>query len=137
VLLATLFALFGFAPLANQHDSRASEAAIVRGKYIVEDVAVCSRCHTPRDQSGSPDEQRWLLGGPVPFEPGRPTDEWANVAPRLAGLPPGTDEQFIRLMMTGISRTGNRLRPPMPQFRLTRSDAQAVLAYLKSVRTVE
>ena len=103
----------------------------------VEDVAICSRCHTPRDQSGSPDEQRWLLGGPVPVEPARPTDDWADVAPRLAGVPPGTDEQFIKLMMTGISRTGNRLRPPMPQFRMTRSDAQAVLAYLKSVKTVE
>ena len=112
-------------------------AAIARGKYIVENVAVCWRCHSPRDQSGLPDERRWLLGGPVPVEPARPTDEWAEVAPRLAGLPPGTDEQFITLMMTGISRTGRPPRPPMPPFRLTRPDAEAVLAYLKSIKTTE
>jgi hypothetical protein len=40
-------------------------------------------------------------------------------------------------MMTGISRTGRPPRPPMPQFRLTRPDAEAVLAYLKSIKTTE
>jgi mono/diheme cytochrome c family protein len=117
--------------------SAARAAEIGRGQYIVDDVAVCWRCHTPRDQAGSPDRQRWLLGGPVPFEPARATAEWAEVAPRLAGLPPGTDEQFITLMMTGIARTGRPPRPPMPQFRLTRPDAEAVLAYLKSIKTTE
>jgi hypothetical protein len=36
--------------------------------------------------------------------------------------------------MTGIRTNGNRLRLPMPQFRMDRSDAEAVVAYLKSVR---
>jgi hypothetical protein len=56
------------------------------------------------------------------------------VEPRLAGRPPGTDEEFVRLLTTGVSRTGLPLNPPMPQFRMTRSDAEAVLAYLKSVK---
>ena len=34
---------------------------------------------------------------------------------------------------TGVSRLGKELDPPMPQFRLTREDAEAVLAYLKSL----
>jgi mono/diheme cytochrome c family protein len=141
LLIATLIVLCGFPSPSDEQDNGAvaatGAAAIGRGKYIVEGVAVCWRCHTPRDQDGSPDQQRWLLGGPVPVESARPTDEWAEVAPRLAGLPPGTDEQFIRLMMTGISRTGRPPRPPMPQFRLTRTDAEAVLAYLKSIKTTE
>ena len=61
------------------------------------------------------------------------TENWAIVAPRIGGGPPGTDEQFIHLLMTGISRTGRPLRQPMPQFRMSQSDAEAVLAYLKSL----
>jgi mono/diheme cytochrome c family protein len=103
----------------------------------VEGVGVCSDCHTPRDEMGEPDGRRSLLGAPVVFESTSPGVNWADVAPRLAGAPPGTDEQFIRLMMTGISRTGEPLRPPMPQFRMTRADAGSVLAYLKSLKSVE
>jgi hypothetical protein len=80
---------------------------------------------------------RWLMGGPVPYRPATATAEWAEIAPRLAGLPPGTDEQFITLLTTGIARTGRPPRPPMPQFRMTRQDAQRVLAYLKSVKPSE
>ena len=36
---------------------------------------------------------------------------WAVVEPRLAGRPPGTDEEFVRLLTTGISRTGARAEP--------------------------
>ena len=119
---------------ADQRDSGATAAGdISRGKYIVEGVAHCWTCHTPRDQQGQPDRQRWLLGGPVPYAPARPTDGWAEVAPRLAGTPPGTDDQIVTLLTTGISRNGRPPRSPMPQFRMTRSDAEAVLAYLKSV----
>jgi mono/diheme cytochrome c family protein len=99
----------------------------------VDDVALCGRCHTPIDSSGEPDPGRLLMGAPVDIQPTAPTREWAIVAPRLAGLPPGTDAQIIRLLMTGISRTGGPPKPPMPQFRMTRPDAEAVLAYLKSL----
>jgi mono/diheme cytochrome c family protein len=121
------------AAVDGQPEDSSGTAAIARGKYIVEGVAVCWTCHTPRNQSGLPDEQRWLLGGAVPYAPARPDGAWADVAPRLAGLPPGTDDQFITLMMTGIARTGRPPRAPMPQFRMTRADAEAVLAYLKSI----
>jgi len=134
---AVALLVFAFPSLVYAQAATGGSAAagIKRGKYLVHDIAVCSTCHTPRGADGSPDEQRPLAGGPVPYEPARPIEGWATVAPRLAGLPPGTDEQFIKLMMTGISRTGRPPRPPMPQFRMTRSDAEAVLAYLKSVRT--
>lgn len=106
---------------------------LARGAYLVDDVAKCGTCHTPRDDEDKPDARRPLSGGAVPYRPVRPTADWADVAPRLAGLPPGNDDQIIHLLMTGISRTGKPPRPPMPQFRLTRGDAEAVLAYLKSL----
>ena len=36
-------------------------ALIERGKYIVENVAMCERCHTPRDEHGNPDRTNWLI----------------------------------------------------------------------------
>jgi mono/diheme cytochrome c family protein len=108
---------------------------VTRGRYIVENVAVCWRCHSPVDHDGNRDHTRWLLGGPVTIRSTVPVDDWAIVAPRLAGSPPGTDAEFVHLLMTGISRTGTYLRQPMPQFRMSQADAEAVLAYLKSLGT--
>jgi hypothetical protein len=52
---------------------------------------------------------------------------------RRPGLPPGTDAEIITLLTTSIARGGQPLRPPMPRFHMTRVDAEAVLAYLKSL----
>ena len=109
-------------------------ALVERGKYIVENVAMCERCHTPRDENGNPERNNWLKGGPVQMMQTYPTPTWAQREPRIAGAPPGTDEQFITLLTTGISRTGAPPNLPMPPFRMTRQDAEAVLAYLKSLR---
>lgn len=108
-------------------------ASIERGKYIVESVALCEQCHTPRDEHGNPNRSLWLMGGPVQVRPTYPAPNWAVVAPRLAGSPPGTDAEIVRLLTTGISRTGRPPNLPMPPFRMTRSDAESVLAYLKSL----
>lgn len=112
----------------------ASRDLIERGRYIVEGVAMCERCHTERDERGNPDRANWLMGGAVQTQPTYPQPNWATREPRIAGTPPGSDEEFIRLLTTGISRTGMPPNPPMPPFRMTREDAQAVLAYLKSLR---
>ena len=116
-------------------DSKNSSArsAIDRGKYIVEDVAVCSQCHTPRDSQGGLDRNKWLEGAPLWLNPAQPTANWPLQAPRIAGDPPGTDAEMIKLLTTGVWRDGNPLRPPMPQFRMSVQDAQAVVAYLKSL----
>jgi len=111
----------------------AADDTLERGRYIVEDLAQCWRCHSPVDQRGVRDRSRWLHGGQVGVRPTVPVGEWAIVAPRLAGSPPGNDAQFIHLMMTGVTRTGRFLRQPMPQFRMTQEDAQAVLVYLRSL----
>jgi mono/diheme cytochrome c family protein len=104
--------------------------SVERGRYIVENVAMCGRCHTPGGDGGHPDRALWLKGAPIR----QPGPDWAVQAPRIAGRPPGTDEQFITLLTTGISRTGQPPRPPMPQFHMQPADAQAVLAYLKSLK---
>jgi mono/diheme cytochrome c family protein len=106
---------------------------VTRGKYIVEGVAMCGQCHTPRDSEGNPDRGRWLQGGSLPFAPANPDPNWPVSAPRIGGNPPANDTDMVKLLTTGIWVTGNRLRFPMPQFRMDRADAEAVVAYLKSV----
>ncbi len=118
-----------------QHQSKPTGAAAdaARGKYLVEDVAVCGQCHTPRDSNGNLDRTRWLQGASVPYLPSKPDMDWPIIAPRIGGTPPASDADMIKLLTTGIWTDGKRLRLPMPQFRLDRSDAEAVVAYLKSV----
>ncbi len=146
-IAALLCAAFVLAILGRPHvlaapQARSPQAAtknsdqatlIARGKYIVEGVAGCGYCHTPRDRDGNPDHSRWLEGAPVFYEPARPIEGWANTVPRLAGLPPGSDAELIKLLTTSVARTGKPPRWPMPRFYMTRSDAEAVVAYLRSI----
>ena len=128
-------ALWDARGLGQGREQKAAQAGgdVARGKYIVEGVAMCGQCHSPRDDSGALDRSRWLDGAALWLLPAKPTQDWPTKAPRIAGNPPGTDQDMVNLLTTGIWKDGERLRPPMPQFRLSREDAQAVVAYLKSL----
>ena len=139
LVLSVLLAILGasaWTQTANRlQDSKREPSAggsVARGRYIVEDNAVCSQCHTPHNSPSSLDRTKWLQGAPLWFKPAMPAGDWPLEAPRIAGIVPGTDEDMVRLLTTGIWRDGKRLRPPMPQFRMSRDDAEAVVAYLKS-----
>ena len=114
--------------------SKASAGSVARGKYIVEGVAICAQCHTARDNDGNLDRAHWLQGSPLPWNPMKPDPNWPLTAPRIGGTPlPASDADMVKLLTTGIWTNGERLRPPMPQFRLDQGDAEAVVAYLKSL----
>ena len=62
----------------NDHlKNHANSALVNRGRYIVEDVAVCSQCHTPRNGAGGLERGQWLeelrcgWSRPGPWEIGR------------------------------------------------------------------
>lgn len=113
--------------------AHSSAADIARGKYIVEGLSRCGQCHTPRDSNGKPEQSELLEGAAVWLKPAEPVEEWPLKAPRIAGILPGTEAEMVTLLTTGIWRDGNRLRQPMPQFRMTQQDAEAVVAYLESL----
>ena len=81
------------AALAAAMHSLAGEVA--RGQYLVENVAGCGDCHTPRDAHGIPVHQRTLAGAPIGFAPLNPLPQWAAWAPALAGLTTGFDERQL------------------------------------------
>jgi mono/diheme cytochrome c family protein len=122
---------------ANVGDQNAKNGHISgdvqRGKYLVENVAMCSQCHTPRDDSGNLDRSHDLQGAPVRWVSPVPDPNWPLKAPRIGGNLPASDEDMIRLLTTGIWVTGQPLRFPMMPFRMSSSDAAAVVAYLKTV----
>ena len=138
VILATGICPLGRAqahqPVANQSAKQPENSQVERGKYIVEDLSVCEQCHTPRDSNGMPEHSHRLEGAPVWLKSAEPVADWPLQAPRIGGSPPGTDEEMVTLLTTGVWRDGKYLRPPMPQFRMSRPDAEAVIAYLKSVK---
>ena len=59
----------------------------------------------------------------------------APIEGALAGLPGNyTEAQLAAFLQTGKRPDGSMARPPMPPYRMSASDAQAVAAYLKSLR---
>ncbi len=112
----------------------APSAHIVRGSYLVNHVAMCVQCHTPRDAAGNLDRGRLLKGAPIPIPSPFPNQTWAFTAPAIAGLPGWTTEDAVSVFTTGRRLNGNTPKRPMPPFRLTPEDAEAVIAYLHSLR---
>ncbi|MGA9356121.1 MAG: cytochrome c [Terriglobales bacterium] len=111
-----------------------SGGEVARGKYLVEGVAMCVQCHTPRDGSGNLDHSRWLQGAPVLWAPANGVmSNWPLIAPRIGGNPPASDADMVKLLTTGVWTNGKELRFPMMPFRMSEADAKAVVAYLKSV----
>jgi mono/diheme cytochrome c family protein len=134
IAVTLLFAATVFAQNSRDRDSQPAREA-ERGKYFVDQVAMCVQCHTPRDASGRLLREKYLGGAPVPVKSPRYTNtKWAVRAPAIAGLPGYTSEQGIRLLTEGITADGRRPDPPMPPFRFTRGDASVIVAYLKSLQ---
>jgi mono/diheme cytochrome c family protein len=110
-----------------------SKTTVARGKYIVEQVAMCTDCHSPRNERGEFIKERWLQGAPLDFKNIVPMPKWAEVAPPLAGIPGWTEAQIVTLLTTGKDQKGEPPDPPMPPYRMTKDDATAVAAYLASL----
>lgn len=111
----------------------ATSGDVERGRYIVEDVAMCEECHTPRDAKGNLDESRQLQGAQIWIQPVHKVTDWANRAPALAGFVGFTNAQGEDILERGIGPNGLAIQPPMHIYHMSQADAQAVIAYLRSL----
>jgi mono/diheme cytochrome c family protein len=130
VLLAVATALLALATVRTH--AADYDDLVARGDYLVNQVGLCADCHSPRNEKGEFVLEHWLKGAALPFQPTVPMP-WSPVAPPIAGLPSMTEDEAVRFFTTGARADGSRPRPPMPAFRFKESDAQAVVAYLKSL----
>jgi hypothetical protein len=104
-----------------------AEAGRAEGAFLHEE------CHTPRDGSGNLDESRRLQGAPIWMMPVRHTTNWAMHAPSLAGFEQFTDEQGEQILEQGVGPNGLPIQPPMHIYHMNHADAQAIIAYLRSL----
>lgn len=136
IVLPTLLlasALVGLIGFRGSSRAAADNSEIERGRYLVEEVAKCTECHTPRNAQGELEHSAWLQGAPIWIMPVRPIPNWADHAPALAGFPSFTEEEGERVLEKGIGPEGEILRPPMHIYHMNHADAKAIIAYLKSL----
>src|ERR1700733_263435 len=118
----------------------AAETEVECGKYLVT-IAGCVRCHTPGDILSIPDAKHTLVGSEVGFGiPGVGVFVGGNLTPdKETGLGGWTSEQIVAAITKGEMPNGRKLFPVMPWpdlAQLSPDDAQAIVAYLKSLPPV-
>ena len=121
----------GASRTARAQESPAPDVA--HGRYLVEEVAKCAECHTPRDAQGRLDKTRWMQGARIWIRPVHPVQNWAERVPPLAGFPSMTEAQGERVLEKGTGPNGEALRPPMHIYHMNQEDARDIIAYLKSL----
>ena len=113
-------------------------ASVDRGRYLTEAVLQCFDCHSERDihWPGWPPKSGRKGAGRV-FGPGLTAP---NITPdRRTGAGTWTDEQLMRAIRQGVGHDGRALSPAMGSAyyrNLTRADANAVVAYLRTIPPV-
>lgn len=120
--------------------AHAADRQIARGRYLVT-IGSCNDCHTPGSLMGQPDMKRYLGGSDVGFAiPGMGVFVGPNLTPdKETGLGKWTKQQIVTAITTGKRPDGRMLAPIMPYeafSHLTRADAFAIAAYLKSLKPV-
>src|SRR5262249_25270557 len=104
---------------------------VKRGDYLVNRIARCGDCHTPRDARGRLDPSRHLQGASMWFAPRGRAGEWEDHAPDITSSGKGgkwDEERMVRLL-TGAKKSD----PPMPTYGFTPEDGRAATAYLRSL----
>jgi mono/diheme cytochrome c family protein len=120
--------------------ARAADPQIERGKYLAS-FGGCMDCHTRGYFFGKADMANYLAGSEVGFEiPGLGVFHGPNLTPdKETGLGNWTSEQIVAALQKGVRPDGRVLAPIMPWralANLTKEDALAIAAYLKSLPPV-
>lgn len=106
-----------------------------RGRYLVEAVAHCGECHTPRDRWGGLDTARWLAGAPNPSGRG----SIPNITP--GGLT-WSAEDMEAYLVSGFTPSFDVAGGTMAAVieglsQLPERDIADIVAYLKAVPAVD
>lgn len=120
--------------IAAPKSAPAGKQQIARGEYLVKAIGQCADCHTPFNDHGEYVQDKWLQGKKLEFASIVPMPAWADTSSNIAGLPGWNHEKAVQFFMTGLAPNGQPARPPMPQYKMTRADAEAVVAYLESLK---
>jgi mono/diheme cytochrome c family protein len=117
-----------------------TETLVQRGAYLVNTIAACGRCHTPRDAKGNPIAAMELAGG-FEFDDGVIGHVVGpNITPdRETGIGRWSEGQIIAALRYGTRPDGTIIGAPMPiaAYRdISDSDLTAIAKYLHSMRPI-
>lgn len=129
-----------YTPSTSPFDAnRYHDTVLARGAYIVQGLAHCGTCHTPRaltlqEKALNEEDPLYLSGGTV-------IDGWvtSNLHNNSGGLKNWSEEDIIATLSTGRNRHGVVIGKPMNDFitqsgsQWRREDLMAVASYLKSL----
>ncbi len=111
-----------------------------RGAYLVNTIAACGNCHTPKDAVGHPIAAQELSGGYEFDAPGLGHIISPNITPDPAtGIGKWSEAQIVTALRDGKRPDGTLIGPPMPfEFyrHLSDDDAAAIAAYVHGVKPI-
>ena len=114
-------------PFAGQ----AQSGLVSRGKELTEQVAKCQNCHTPRTATGELDRDAWLKGSKTDAS-GKPVYIPDITAEGNLWMLWG-EKGMQQFLEKGTSPAGTKPSVHMPAYKLRHDDAEAIVAYLKSL----
>jgi mono/diheme cytochrome c family protein len=133
-------------PAANTYGTRPPPAdTVAYGKYMTR-AALCSDCHTPMDDRGTPLAGMEFAGGTEFVETGHRVRA-ANITPDAnTGIGSWTEQQFIdkfkgfenptNATLAEHERAQNTVMPITAYAGMTREDLAAIYAYLRTLKPV-
>ena len=118
----------------NSHD-----AVMKRGAYLVEALAHCGECHTPRNLAGAQQSEMWLAG----TEDGPDGEAVANITPDVeTGIADWSEADIVTLLKDGTKPDFDNVQGSMAEViedglsHLREEDLTAIARYLKSVPAI-
>jgi mono/diheme cytochrome c family protein len=130
VLLCSIGLLIGTSAFAQ-------DAKLQRGRYLVEEVARCQECHTPKTDAGDLDTAKMLKGAKLNVTPIATIAGWHASSPDITSTSAlwqrWGDDGMIKFLETAKNPRGGKAGAPMPAYTMRHDDADAIVAYLKSL----
>ncbi|HEX9880387.1 MAG TPA: cytochrome c [Candidatus Binatia bacterium] len=121
----------------------APKSGVERGKYLVEHVALCGDCHTPRNALGVPNRSLYLAG----TKSGPFGEEMPNITPdEETGIKSWSRDEIANVLTKGTNVLQDEITGLMAEvvfgaplgFKdMTREDALAIADYLKSIAPIK
>jgi len=130
------FVWFQFFSRFSNSPAKAPQSGIERGRYLVEHVALCIDCHTPRNFMGVPNRSLYLAGA----KKGPLGQEIPNITPdKQTGIGDWSRNDIAELLLTGTKPDLDKAEGLMAEVieagikNIKREDAFAIADYLKSI----
>lgn len=120
---------------------KAPQSGIGRGRYLVEHIALCGDCHTPRNFLGVANRSLYLLAG---AKAGPLGEEIPNITPdKETGIGDWTRDDIAELLLNGTKPDLDNVQGLMEEVveagykKMTKEDTLAIADYLKSIPPIK